>query len=65
MSMGTPIIRGLSEIQRQGVIRYNRPIWIQNGGHDRPNPSHVFWLSMRLRLKQCSPCHVSVGPNSV
>ena len=45
-------------------------------GHGQPNPKsskrpfftsifHILWLSMTLRLKQCSPCCVSAGPNLV
>ena len=60
---GSPIIRGLNEIQRQGVIRYNRPIWLQNGGHDRPNPkSSRRPLSLRSIFMSCI-FHVFVAIN--
>ena len=39
---------------------------IRNPQHARFHWSvHVFWLSMTLPLKQCSPCCVSIGPNLV
>ena len=50
-------------------------IWLRNNGHGLPNPKssrllfslvcQFFWLSMTLRLKQCSPCCASVGPTLV